>query len=204
MIKNIVALSLAVIILILISVAIFWQYEKPIPVVIQAGHEGRDSGNTGAVYKENQEVLWNTLVANEVAKKLRSWGIKVVRIGAQSKPLKAKIAVAIHFDGAKKHCSSGASVGYNNSDAQQLAQKWKSVYKRYFPFNWQKDNFTKNLSNYYAYHTIKAEKFLVVELGEITCKKQVRWLKPRLKKIASLLAATIATEFGLHPKIVNL
>ena len=66
---------------------------------------------------------------------------------------------------------------------------------------WQKDNFTPNLSDYYAYKTIKADKFLLLELGEITCKKEVHWLKPRLNTIANLIAATIATEFGLHPRI---
>ncbi len=201
MIKNIFAFTLSAIILIIIAIALYWQHTEPIPVVIQAGHEGRENGNTGAVSHGTQEVEWNTIVADKIAKKLQSWGIETKRVGATTRPLKAKIAVAIHFDGAQIPCSSGASVGYPNKESQKLANKWKALYKKYFPFHWQKDNFTKNLSNYYAYYTIKAEKFLVLELGEITCKKERRWLKPRLKKIANLIAATIATEFGLHPHI---
>ncbi len=201
MIKNIFAFSLATIIIIAIAIAIYWQHTKPISVVIQAGHEGRENGNTGAVSHGTQEVEWNTLVANQIAKKLQSWGIKVKRIGANTPPINAKIAVAIHFDGAKAPCSSGASVGYPNKNSQTLAQKWKKRYKKYFPFHWQKDNFTKNLADYYAYKIIHAEKFIVLELGEITCKKEAKWLKPRLKTIANLIAATIASEFGLHPYI---
>jgi N-acetylmuramoyl-L-alanine amidase len=201
MIKNITALTISIIILIAIAFAIYWSYQRPIPVVIQAGHEGRTTGNTGSVYKGNKEVEWNTLVANEVAKKLESWGIKTKRVGAKTPLLKAKIAIAIHFDGASKPCSSGASIGYPNIGSKKLALKWKRNYKKYYPFEWQKDNFTKNLSDYYAYYTIRAEKFLVLELGELTCDRQLRWLKPRRKKIAHLIAATIATEFGLHPKI---
>ena len=201
MIKNIFAFTLSAIILIIIAIALYWQHIEPIPVVIQAGHEGRENGNTGAVSHGTQEVEWNTIVADQIAKKLQSWGIETKRVGATTQPLKAKIAVAIHFDGAKTPCSSGASVGYPNKKSKKLANRWKKLYKKYFPFHWQKDNFTKNLSNYYAYYTIKAEKFLVLELGEITCKKERRWLKPRLKTIANLIAATIATEFGLHPHI---
>ena len=201
MIKNITAVTLAAIILFIISFAVYWGYQKPIAVVIQAGHEGRTVGNTGAVYKGNKELEWNVKVANQVAKKLGSWGIEVLRVGADTPLIKAKIAVAIHFDGAKKHCSSGASVGYPNANSKELAAKWKKSYKKYFPFKWQKDNFTKNLSNYYAYYTIRADKFLLLELGEISCKKQAKWLKPRLKHIANLIAATIATEFGMHPNI---
>ncbi len=201
MIKNIFGFTLSLIILITIAIALYWQHKKPIPVVIQAGHEGRDTGNTGAASHGTQEVEWNIIVANQVAKKLQSWGIETKRVDAKTPIVKAKVAVAIHFDGAQIPCSSGASVGYQNSASQKLAQKWKQVYKQYFPFKWQKDNFTKNLSNYYAFYTIQAEKFLVLELGEITCKKERRWLKPRLKTIANLIAATIATEFGLHPHI---
>jgi len=201
MIKNGIAFGISITILIAIAFALFWQHANPIPVVIQAGHAGRESGNTGAVANGNKEVVWNIFVAKQVAQKLQSWGIKVKRIGADVPHLKAKIAVAIHFDGAKTPCSSGASVGYPDKNSQKLALKWKKRYKKYFPFRWQQDNFTENLSSYYAYNTIKAEKFVVLELGEITCKKEVKWLKPRLKTIANLIAATIATEFGLHPRI---
>lgn len=96
--------------------------------------------------------------------------------------------------------SSGASVGYPNAKSKAFAQHWKKLYKAYFPYRWHRDNFTQTLSDYYAYDRIDAQKFLVLELGEITCEKQTKWLKPRLKKIAHLLAYAIAKELGKEVK----
>ncbi len=172
--------------------------KAPVPVIIQAGHEGRKCGNTGAECKLYREEAWNILVADEVVQQLKKWQIDVKRVPADiSSRQYAKIAVAIHFDGAKHICRSGASVGYpDNNASYAFAQKWKELYRPYFPFHWHEDNFTENLKHYYAYRQINAEKFLVLELGEITCNKQTEWLKPRLKKIARLIAYSIAKELG--------
>ncbi len=202
MFKNKIALTLSFLILIFIIFAIYKNQTKPISVVIQAGHEGRDSGNTGSSNRKYKEVDWNIYVANEIAKTLNRWGIDTKRVGANiPNKIRAKIAVAIHFDGSKKICSTGASIGYPNNNSKDLASLWKRVYKKYFPFKWHKDNYTKNLKDYYAFKEIEADKFLVLELGEISCPKQVKWLKPRLKTIAHLIAATIAKEFGINAYI---
>jgi N-acetylmuramoyl-L-alanine amidase len=177
-------------------------YENRIPfveVVIQAGHEGRLTGNTGAQSAQYREETWNILVANHVAKKLQTWGIEVKRMPAKVERVRTTLAVAIHFDGANIPCNSGASVGYPNQNSYHFAQRWREAYSHYFPFTWHEDNFTENLKHYYAYSSIKSEKFLIVELGEITCKKQREWLKPRLEDIASLLAYSIAKELGKSP-----
>jgi len=165
-------------------------------VVIQAGHEGKITGNTGAQTKHYKEVEWNILVADEVAKHLQAWDIEVQRVPAKLSLMRAKIAISIHFDSAKQVCSTGSSIGYNSEPSQIYAQKWKALYKTYFPFKWHEDNFTKTLSDYYAYEWIRAEKFLVLELGELTSTKHTKWLKPRLKKIAYLIAYSIAIELG--------
>ncbi len=201
MIKNKSAVVISSIIFILITLAIIWHNIKPISIVIQAGHEGRHIGNTGSSLGKIKEVDWNIYIADEVAKTLKKWGLDVKRVGADPKPIKCKVAVAIHFDGSSRVCKSGASIGYPNSKSKALAKRWESNYRAYFPFNWQRDNFTKNLSDYYGYKVIKADKFLVLELGEISCKKQIKWLKPRLKTIAHLIAATIAKEFGYNAYI---
>ena len=195
--KNKTAAFFAILILLLIGFILYQSLKAPVSVVIQAGHEGRTCGNTGAVCKNYKEVEWNIKVANMAAKQLEAWGIDVKRVPADTPPLRAKIAVAIHFDSAKQHCRSGASVGYpDNNASHTFAQHWKAIYKPYFPFVWHADNFTENLKNYYAYHVINAEKFVVLELGEITCQKQTAWLKPRLHKIAMLIAYTVASELG--------
>jgi len=167
-------------------------------VVIQAGHEGRTKGNTGAVGEIYNEQEWNILVANQVAKRLKEWNINVKRVPAKLSFLKTNIALSIHFDGSVKPCSSGASIGYPNKNSYEFAQKWKKAYTKYYPFKWHKDNFTKNLKHYYGYRQIYAKKFLLLELGEITCNKQTKWLKPRLNKIAFLIAYSIIKE--LNPK----
>ena len=195
-IKNKPAAFFAILIISLMAFILYWGTTKPIDVVIQAGHEGRTHGNTGAVSKYYSEVKWNILVADEVTKTLRSWDIEVKRVPAKVGILRAKVAVAIHFDSANTPCHSGASIGYPSMDSYDFAQSWKKLYRTYFPYQWHVDNFTKNLENYYSYKWIRAEKFLVLELGEITCNKQTKWLKPRLKKVARLIAYAIAKELG--------
>lgn len=198
-IKNSAGVIIALVIVGLLIISALLHSIKPISVIIQAGHEGRGIGNTGSRSHLYSETVWNIYVANEIAKQLKAWGIEVKRVPADiNQTLKAKIAVAIHFDGANKRCSSGASIGYPDENSKEFAKKWKSLYKPYFPFKWHKDNFTENLKNYYGYAKIKAEKFLVLELGEISCPKQVKWLKPRLKTVAHLIAYAIAKELGLN------
>jgi N-acetylmuramoyl-L-alanine amidase len=194
--KNIAAAFFSVLIILFIGYILYLGSIKPISVVIQAGHEGRVSGNTGAESLFYKEENWNIIVANEVAQKLTSWNIDVKRVPAKVSFMRAKIAVSIHFDGAKRTCNSGASIGYPSSNSYAFAKYWKSLYGDYFPFKWHEDNFTENLKEYYAYRYIRADKFLILELGEITCDKQTKWLYPRLKKIAHLIAYAIATELG--------
>ncbi len=194
--KNIPGVIVAFILIGLIGFILYWGNSKPVSVVVQAGHEARLKGNTGASGSHYKETTWNTFVADEVTRLLRSWDIDVKRVPAKVNFMRAKIAVAIHFDSAKNVCHSGASIGYPDRDSYAFAQRWKKSYKAYYPFGWHKDNFTANLKHYYAYKKIDAEKFLVLELGEITCDAQTKWLHPRLKKIAYLIAYTIATELG--------
>ncbi|NOR55594.1 MAG: hypothetical protein GQ531_05245 [Sulfurovum sp.] len=195
-IKNKPATFFALLIIVFMAYILYWSATKPIAVVIQAGHEGRTSGNTGAETKEYREALWNVFVADEVAKQLKLWDIEVKRVPAKVPFMRANIAVSIHFDSAKTPCRTGASIGYPNVDSQAFAQRWRKLYSDYFPFLWHQDNFTKGLKNYYAYKWIRADKFLVLELGELSCDKQSKWLKPRLKEVAKLVAYGIAKELG--------
>ena len=194
--KNRAGAFFALLIIGLIGFILYWGSTKPVSVVIQAGHEDRISGNTGATGSLYKETEWNSFVANEITKQLRSWDIDVKRIPAKVPFLRTKIAVSIHFDSAKRVCHSGASIGYPDKNSYDFARHWEKLYKAYYPFRWHRDNFTENLKHYYAYKKIDAEKFLVLELGEITCDEQTKWLKPRLKKIAQLIAYSIARELG--------
>ena len=195
-ISNKPASFFALLIIIFLGLILYWSATKPYTVVVQAGHEGRKSGNTGAQTKEYSEEIWNIEVANEVAKQLELWNIEVKRVPAKVPFIRAKIAVSIHFDSAKTPCRTGASIGYPSGNSKAFAQRWRKQYSEYFPFLWHEDNFTKGLKSYYAYKWIRAEKFLVLELGELSCEKQSAWLKPRLKNIAQLIAYSIAKELG--------
>jgi len=200
--KNKSAAFFAILILFLFGFIFYKQsLKRPVLVLIQAGHEGRTCGNTGTECKDFKEESWNIVVANEVQKQLLAWHIMAKRIPADTTPQHAKIAVAIHFDGADPICHSGASVGYpENNASRAFAQRWKALYRNYYPFKWHEDNFTDNLRHYYAYGYIDTEKFLVLELGEITCATQTQWLYPRLKKIGQLIAYAIARELGERVK----
>ncbi|MCQ1839244.1 hypothetical protein [Neorhizobium galegae] len=160
-------------------------------VLISAGHEGRTEGNTGAPGTGgNSQIRWTPIVANRATEVLRAHGISVDRQPADFPAgRRATIALFIHFDGSKDPCSSGASVGYKGPADQPLATAWKKIYSEYWPYKWMKDNFTKNLSEYFGYGLVETTQGeMVMELGEISCREQEEWLEPRL----NLLGDTIA------------
>lgn len=182
--------------IILLFVAIWRSQVINTTVLIQAGHVGRTKGNIGSIHNGLVESKWNERVAIRVEDILKKNGIAVERVGARIPSANAVIAVAIHFDGAARECATGASIGHDGSaGAKAMAKDWRATYGGFFPFKWHKDNFTKNLSHYYGFSQVSTSKgFLVLELGEITCKKQTDWLKPRLGEVASKIAYFIMKE----------
>jgi hypothetical protein len=165
-------------------------------VLIQAGHVGRITGNIGSIHNGLVESEWNERVAIRVEDILKKNGIIVSRVGAKIPVTNAQIAISIHFDGSNNHCATGASIGHDGSKVSQaLANRWRAEYKKFFPFKWHRDNFTKNLSDYYGFSKVTTTKgFLVLELGEITCKEQTDWLEPRLGEVAAKVAYFIIEE----------
>jgi len=180
----------------LLIMAIFNNRVITTTVLIQEGHVGRTKGNIGSIHNGLVESKWNTIVGKEVEQLLEANGIDVTRVGARIPICNASIAIAIHFDGSEKHCATGASIGRNSApQAKAMAKRWKSQYGSFFPFKWHKDNFTRNLSHYYGFSQVQTTKgFLVLELGELTCKEQTDWLQPRLKQVAAKIANFIIKE----------
>jgi hypothetical protein len=172
-------------------------------VFIQAGHEGRTSGKTGAPGSFGDEIDWTPVVADEATKELRLAGLSVIRMPADFQGVfRVKIALFIHFDGSKVPCSSGASIGYNDPTDQPAAEVWKNLYREHWPFRWNRDSFTTNLSNYYAYgQTITTDAELVLELGEISCDEQAAWMKPNLQWMGKLIAHFVALRMGMNKPI---
>lgn len=157
-------------------------------VLISAGHEGRPE--SCARYPKRHcnlgtpgERAWTPLVADEATRKLRAMGYSVAREPADfDGTYDVKTAIFIHFDGTDRACTSGASVGYHVDASKPAAQLWHSMYGSVFPFHFEPDNFTVNLSDYYGFRQVRTQDGgLVLELGELTCPAQRAWLQPRLQ-----------------------
>lgn len=195
---------------VLLPLAAFWSYQRGdwsfpslVPqhrfdVLIQAGHENRTSGKTGAESSQGTEQQWTPVVADYAAAMLEESGFTVKRVDAfmrdpkrsgKLRPAKARLALFIHFDGAENACSSGASIGYSSNSDPAAADQWKRFYDKYWPHDWMQDNFTVNLRDYYGYRWVDAsDAEMVLEMGELTCPRQARWLKPRLDHLGELIA----------------
>ncbi len=129
---------------------------------------------------------------------LRDYGIKVTRLPADFHGhYLVKAAIFIHFDGHDPICASSASIGYHTPAGEPAAKMWRQLYGQYWPFGFQADNFTENLSQYYGFRQVTASRAaLVIELGEITCPAQKAWMAPRLKWQGQLLAYFLSDLIG--------
>lgn len=172
-------------------------------VLISAGHEGRPAScahfpqhrcNLGAA----GERAWTPIVADAATEVLREHGVSVARLPADfNGQYRVKAAVFIHFDGSDPPCGSGASVGYPGAVDMRAALAWHALYRRYWPFAFESDNFTQSLHQYYGFRQVDSgEGSLVLELGEITCAAQRRWLEPRLRWEGALLAHFLSALIG--------
>jgi hypothetical protein len=172
-------------------------------VLISAGHEGRPE--SCARYPKRAcnlgtagERTWNPIVADEATHVLRAHGVSVAREPADFDGSYAVgAAIFIHFDGSEKPCSSGASIGFHEDRFAPVARRWRELYSSYFPFNFEPDDFTSNLRNYYGFRQVDArDGALVLELGELTCPAQRAWLEPRLRFDGDLIAYFVSQLIG--------
>ncbi|WP_040839368.1 hypothetical protein [Thiothrix nivea] len=174
---------------------------KKADVLIQAGHEGRTTGATGASSNWGSELKWTPIVADSATKILRGVGVNVIREDAylDESKYQVKIAIFIHFDGSNPPGRSGPSIGYNDETDKPAADAWKKLYEQYCPFGFMEDNFTNNLKNYYGYYyTVTSDAELVLELGDLSSAKQAIWLRPRLEWLGLLIAHFIGVRLGLN------
>jgi len=178
-------------------------------IYIQAGHEGRTQGATGASGPLGKEIDWTPIVADEATRILEEAGISVIRSKADRRKYSiVDLALSIHFDGCATQCASGASIGYDDHTDKPAANEWKAFYSQYFKYKWHKDNFTKNLRYYYNFkYTITRDAELVLEMGDITCPAQAKWMKKNLKNMGHMVAYFAAKRIGKEhlldkPKIV--
>lgn len=198
------ALGLTFFVVFLISGCLYlirWQLPlvgEQAEIFIQAGHEGRTKGATGTEGPLGREIDWTPIVADEATRILQEAGISVIRSSADYRKFcKVDLAVSIHFDGCNRLCGSGASIGYDDRTDMPAAKEWRITYASYFPYQWMPDNFTSNLKNYYNFkYTVTRDAELVLELGDITCPEQAKWIKPRLKHLGHVVAFFAAKRLG--------
>lgn len=167
-------------------------------IYIQAGHEGRTKGSTGTSSQYGNEIEWTPIVADEATRILEEAGISVIRSKADRRKYSVvDLALSIHFDGCATQCGSGASIGYDDPTDKPAADEWKAYYSQFFKHKWHKDNFTKNLRYYYNYkYTITKDAELVLELGDLTCPEQAKWMKKNLKNLGHIVAYFAAKRIG--------
>jgi hypothetical protein len=167
-------------------------------IFIQAGHEGRVKGATGTQSAYGREIDWTPIVADEATRILEEAGIKVIRSKADYRKFcRVDLAISIHFDGNNHPCRTGASIGYDDPTDEPAANAWKSFYSDYYNHHWMPDNFTPNLSGYYNFkYTFTNDAELVLEMGDLSCPQQAKWLKPRLKHLGHLVAYFSAKRIG--------
>lgn len=177
-------------------------------VLIQAGHEGRKRGATGASGPIGSELKWNPVIADEATRILREHGITVIREDATVAPARVKLALFLHMDGTTPPGRSGASIGYPIGKGNDPAAKeWHAIYSNYFPYKWMPDNYTAGLRKYYAFkETITRDAELVLELFDVTSREQSEWASSRLKHLGAIVAFFVARRLGNttvpRPKVV--
>ncbi len=179
-----------------LALAALLQYD----VLISAGHEGRPQ--SCAHFPKHHcnlgtpgERAWTPIVADAATSVLRGRGYTVAREPADFAGRYAvRAAIFIHFDGSDEPCSSGASIGYHTDASKAAARLWRSEYGAVFPFQFRPDDFTDNLRDYYGFRQVHArDGALVLELGELTCPAQERWLASRLQWEGEFIADFVTT-----------
>lgn len=118
-------------------------------VVIQRGHYPRTFGATGAPGEQDYAVKTSNLLAAQ----LREAGFEARVINADEPMVmyRGDIFVALHYDSASSDSASGASVGWQTSAGNRLAQLWKRAYaERGWNRGFRDDNYTTNLREYYG------------------------------------------------------
>lgn len=182
---------------------------ETVDVIVQAGHEGRPQSCETHVVKHcnlgatgaggEKERSFTPIVADAVAANLRAAGLRVARRPADYDGTDvARAAVFIHFDGAERHCTSGASVGFPPSTPRAFAEKWERAYRAFAPtIPFVGFNISDGESEYYDYKRARAPgKMLLLEIGEISCPAQVRFMQPRLRAIGAFIASFVRANLN--------
>jgi hypothetical protein len=140
-------------------------------VLIQAGHEGRTSGATGAAAHGLREIELTPRIADAAVRWLTDRGVSVIRDTAVTSEARVKIAVGVHLDG---NPAAGAQLLYDDDTDRPLANHLRRVWAvdAGYP-EWIADNTSPladdaGFSRYYGFrHWITTDGEVVFEFGSI-------------------------------------
>ena len=169
-------------------------------VFIQAGHQGRTSGATGAANNTVglTELHHLYVITSRATAVLRSHGVTVIHEDASlSGEYNVKLAVFCHFDGSTNKTVKASSVGYDDDSDKAAALAWKGAYGQVWPWGFHGDNFTNGLRYYYGYkYTKTTDAEFLIEFGTITNDEVAVWIKERLTWLGDFLAWFISERIG--------
>jgi hypothetical protein len=173
-------------------------------VIIQVGHFPRTKGKTGGqgAYVSEQEVA--AYIASLMGEYLSDYKVDFRIIAADNfgNGGRAKIFIALHTDSTipENACQLGPSVGYgeaSNALGMHLIAFAVASTFDYDVNRFMSDNYTRNLSGYYAYSMIKSSIFEgVIEMGELTCPESEVEMLTRADALAKSMSVAISIALG--------
>lgn len=181
-------------------------------VIIQAGHEGRTTGSTGAP----GERAFNSDVANRLADILRGMNVEVRRVNAD--PSNEAIMgdwdlfIAIHYD-ADVYNDDGGFVDYPEPSTDAATEKSQAIAKTlsevYFAETGIKNvpsRSNKNTRYYYMWKRLSAATpCVIIECGVGNREpRDKQFLQSQRDKVANALANGILKAFGLGGTMANM
>jgi hypothetical protein len=176
-------------------------------VVVQIGHFPRTTGKTGGqgIFVNEQQIaalVAAGLIQHLSAKTVHDEPIKALLIGADdfNPQLTTRVFLSLHTDSSKFPCRVGPSVGYQEvADAKGMhgIALALAITLGYDAEKFMRDNYTKNLSNYYAYSQFNALDCKgLLEMSELSCPEQEENLLSRASSLSENLA--VAVQFALR------
>jgi len=132
---------------------------EKLDLLLQLGHIGRKTGYIGA----EGEQKFTQALGDAMEPLLKGSGLKYRIMGADNwlkpEPNKAKIFLALHYDGSVKKTANGYSMGYKPYSDQAFKEMLAVSYGKLCGFRRRKDNYTKNLRRYYGWTTNEKRKY---------------------------------------------
>ena len=170
-------------------------------VILQAGHEGRTSGVTGAAANGLKEITLTPRITDAAAQVCREADLNVLRISADGLSKQStKLAVAVHLDGTP---TSGAQLLYDDETDRDFARYLRTAYARHYK-HWIADNTSPladntGFSRYYGFrYWVTSDAEVVIEMGSIGDPDQAAlWKQPGYPEWAGrVLGAAICRRLG--------